>query len=128
MRVLLDECVPVGLADSIVGHEVVTVRDERWQGRKNGELIPLVIAAGFEAFVTTDKNLRYQQDLRDVGIGVIVMRGFSNSLAGLLPIVPELHAALTRIAPGGLIEIGPLAGRRKRRGRRGGGPPPSASS
>ena len=56
MRLLLDECVPARLRKALPGHEVSTVGLEGWSGIKNGKLLALA-AAGFDAFVTVDKNL-----------------------------------------------------------------------
>ena len=50
MRVLLDECVPRRLGRELVGHDVRTVPQEGWSGKKNGELLALMSAARFEAF------------------------------------------------------------------------------
>jgi hypothetical protein len=62
VRVLLDECVDRGLAREIVGHEVRTARDMGWRSIKNGELLRLA-SERFDAFVTVDRNLAFQQNL-----------------------------------------------------------------
>ena len=68
MRILLDECVPRPLKREFAGHDVRTVREMGWTGKKNGELIQLLVADGFEAFVTVDQNLSYQQNLRSANV------------------------------------------------------------
>ena len=62
MRLLLDECVPARLRKALPSHEVSTVGLEGWSGIKNGKLLALA-AAGFDALVTVDKNLPYQQNM-----------------------------------------------------------------
>ena len=61
MRLLLDECVPARLSRALAGHEVLTVGKAGWSGVKNGKLLALA-AAKFDAFITVDKNLPYQQN------------------------------------------------------------------
>jgi hypothetical protein len=61
MRVLLDECMPRPLKRDLTGHTVSTVIEMGWGGIENGELLALIRGAGFEAFVTVDQNLPYQQ-------------------------------------------------------------------
>lgn len=63
MRVLLDEQLPRHLARDIVGHDVSTVQQCGWAGFKNGDLLRVAADAGFEVFVTADRNLQFQQNL-----------------------------------------------------------------
>jgi hypothetical protein len=60
MRVLLDECVPKALGRLLTGHATRTVAQEGWSGKKNGELLALLTAAGFEVFLTVDQGVRHQ--------------------------------------------------------------------
>jgi hypothetical protein len=55
MRLLLDENLPRRLKDDFHGHEVFTVRDMGWNGIKNGELLRLMLAKGFDALLTSTK-------------------------------------------------------------------------
>ena len=64
MRVLLDECVPRRLKREFVGHDVKTAPEMGWASKKNGELLALA-AVDFDVFLTTDRNLSYQQNLSD---------------------------------------------------------------
>lgn len=64
MKILLDESLPRKLRNDFgLEHEVWTVRDKKWLGKKNGELLRLIIDDGFDVFVTVDRNLPYQQNL-----------------------------------------------------------------
>lgn len=76
-----------------------------WAGKKNGELLALMAPQGFEAFVTVDQNLSYQQNLRAAQVVVLVLIAASNRLADLLPLMPSVHAALATIQPGDLVEV-----------------------
>ncbi len=62
MRVLLDECLPRRLKADLAGHEATTVPEAGWAGTKNGDLLQLA-AARFDAFVTIDQGLAFQQNL-----------------------------------------------------------------
>ena len=64
MRVLFDHGTPAPLRHDLVGHEVTTAYARGWSGLKNGELISAAEEGKFEVLVTTDKNLRYQQNPR----------------------------------------------------------------
>lgn len=98
MRLLLDECVPARLSRALPSHQVSTVVQEGWSGIKNGQL--LARATGrFDALITVDKNLPYQQDTRNLPLSVIVLDAPSNDLPHLLPIVPILEHALIGLEP-----------------------------
>lgn len=104
MRLLLDESVPARLRRSLTGHSVKTVVEMGWSGVKNGAL--LALAAGeFDAFLTVDKNLPYQQNLATLPIALIVLEANSNELAALLPLVPRLEQALGSLKPRTFVRI-----------------------
>ena len=105
MRILLDECVPARLQRSLATHSVSTVAREGWSGKKNGELLALLLQAGFEALITVDHGIRYQQNLRAGQAAVVVLRAASNQLSDLLPLVPGVLTALETIRPGEVIEV-----------------------
>ena len=73
MKVLLDEDVPHPLARQLSGHQVSTVAGLGWGGVKNGELLKLLAAEGFEIFLTGDKNLQSQQTIPGRSFAVIVL-------------------------------------------------------
>ena len=70
MRVLLDECVDWRLSRALTGHEVRSARQMGWSAVKNGELLELA-SERFDAFVTVDRNLAFQQNVRSLPIAVI---------------------------------------------------------
>ena len=63
MLILFDNGTPRGLARLRIGHSVEEARTRGWEELANGELIEAAEQAGFELLVTTDKNIRYQQNL-----------------------------------------------------------------
>lgn len=107
MKVVLDEDVPRALGRELIGHEVSTVPQLGWASIKNGELLGLAARAGFEVFLTCDRNLPYQQHVPALGLALLVLAAPDNRLQTLLPLVPEVLAALDRDPqPGTLTVVG----------------------
>lgn len=92
--VLLDECVPRPLKRELAEFEVWTVAERGWSGARNGDLLRLILKADITTFVTTDRNLEYQQNIAASGIAVIVLVARTNKLDDLLPLVPRLRLAI----------------------------------
>ncbi len=76
-----------------------------WAGKKNGELLALMARVGFEVLLTVDQNLRDQQNLAASGVAVVVMVASNNRLADLVPLMPAVEAALSRIQAGNVVEF-----------------------
>ena len=104
MRLYLDECIDWRLARDIIGHDVRAARDMGWSGLKNGELL-LRVKAEFDAFVTVDRNLAFQQNVSSRSLAIIVLRARSNRLSDLRSLIAQLHAALHTVAPGRVTMI-----------------------
>lgn len=104
MRLLLDESVPSRLRRSLPEHEVHTVVEVGWSGVKNGKLLALS-AIEYDALITVDKNLQYQQNLATLPVAVILLDAVSNELHVLLPLVPDLKVALLTLKPRTFIII-----------------------
>ena len=105
MRVLLDECVPRPLVREFPGHDIRTIQEMGWAGKKNGELLALMASDGFEILLTVDRSLRHQQNLTAAGVAVVVMVAASNRLSDLIPVVPSVEAALVGIQAGDAVEV-----------------------
>jgi predicted nuclease of predicted toxin-antitoxin system len=89
MKILLDESLPRKLrSDFDSEHEVWTVRDKGWLGKKNGELLKLMIADNFELFITVDKNLPYQQNLERLPLTIFVLNAKDNRRSTLQKLIP----------------------------------------
>ena len=104
MRVLLDECLPRRLKQTISGHTVSTVQENGWFGKKNGELLRLM-QDSVDVFITADQNLQYQQYLATITFGIIVLVARDNRLPTLLPLIPQIEATLKTITSGQLVEL-----------------------
>jgi hypothetical protein len=105
MRILLDECVPRRLRWELTGHDVRTVPEMGWSGKKNGDLLRSMVGHGFEVLITVDQNLRHQQSLQAAGAAVVVLVAVSNRLVDLVPLMPSVQAALGSVGPGHVVEI-----------------------
>lgn len=99
MRVLIDECVDWRLLRDLTGHEAKTVRQMGWTEIVNGALLRLA-EQEFDVFITTDKNLTFQQNVPRLSIGVVVLRGRSARLKHLRELVPNLLRVLPRVKRG----------------------------
>ena len=104
MRILLDNCVPWRLGAALTGHEMSSVVRLGWAALSDGELLD-AMGDRFDLLVTVDKNLQFQQDLRRRPFAIAVLRAKSNRIHDLLPLVPQLLAALSAVTPGQVIEI-----------------------
>ncbi|MFL6197968.1 MAG: DUF5615 family PIN-like protein, partial [Thermoanaerobaculia bacterium] len=104
MRVLLDACVPKRLARDLPGFEVQHATEMGWSDLDDGPLLT-AMAGSFDALVTVDRNLPYQQNLNALPFAGLLLRAKSNRLTDLARLVPKLRAALKRAAPGQLIEL-----------------------
>ena len=93
MKILFDHCVPKPLRKHLVEHEVRTAYQMGWDALKNGELLD---AAEFEfdVLLTVDQNISHQQNMRGRHISIVVMVASNNTIASLLPLVPELLSLL----------------------------------
>lgn len=102
MKILLDECTPRIVKKRLPHLAVSTVHEMGWDGLKNGEL--LTAAEGeFDVFITTDKNLRYQQNLTGRGFAVMLLP--SNQVPVVETLIPAIEAALDNAQTGDFIEI-----------------------
>jgi predicted nuclease of predicted toxin-antitoxin system len=104
MRLLLDESVPSRLRRALPDHEVRTVGEMGWSGVKNGKLLALA-ATAFDAFVTVDKNLPYQQNLSTLPVAVIVLDARSIELPALLPLLPAFELQLSSLKPKTYVRV-----------------------
>lgn len=104
MKVLLDECLPRKLRQELVEHSVITVPEQGWAGKKNGELLRLA-ENEFDVFLTGDQNLIAQQNLSNINIAVVVLVAQSNRLAVLKPLMVKVQEVLETIKAGKVVRI-----------------------
>jgi hypothetical protein len=104
MKLLLDESLPRSLRDALTAHDVVTVPEKGWAGKDNGELLELA-STQFDAFVTADQGIQYQQNLAGYTIAVVTLAAKSNRVEDLLPLVPRLLTVLQDARPGEVTTV-----------------------
>lgn len=96
MKILLDECVPWPMHRLLAGHECRTAQQEGWGGIKNGKL--LQFAEGkFDLFITSDQNLRYQQNL--AGRKIAILELSTNKLRRIEAATDFIRADVDSIKP-----------------------------
>ena len=105
-RVLFDENMPRKLRRDLPEFFVRTAQEEGCSGFKNGELLRR-ISKTFEVLVTIDQRMRYQQNVSQLTIGVVVIELPDTRLVYLRALVPQLREAIERIKPGEVIVIRP---------------------
>jgi hypothetical protein len=107
MKVLLDESVPRALGFELVDHFVRTAQSQGFSTLSNGKLMQAMLDKGFEALVTFDQNLPYQQNEK-LPVAVIVLVAPNNRVETALGFVPQLLAVLAHLKMGQLIKISRL--------------------
>ena len=103
MRVLFDQGVPVPLRESLTQHDVSTAYERGWSKLKNGELLDAAEREGFAVFVTTDMNLRYQQNLGVRRIAIVVLT--STSWPRIQHEIAAVIHAVSDASPGSYVEV-----------------------
>jgi predicted nuclease of predicted toxin-antitoxin system len=103
MRILFDNGTPRGLARFLIGHSVEEARSRGWEELENGSLIEAAEHAGFDLLLTTDKNIRYQQNLGGRKIAIVVLE---NSQWPMVKLVAEkIVAVVESTQAGSYVEV-----------------------
>lgn len=103
MRVLFDQGTPVPLRKHLAAHQVTTTFELGWNNLKNGELLQKAEENGFSVLVTTDQNLRYQQNLTDRKIAIVVLT--TTSWPRIERAVASVAKAVDSVAPSSYVEV-----------------------
>jgi hypothetical protein len=103
MLILFDNGTPAPLRYALQGHVVVEAIERGWDRLLNGELIAAAEAAGFELLLTTDKNMRYQQNLKGRKIAFVVIG--NQQWPTLRRYVERVVAAINAATPGSYTEV-----------------------
>jgi Domain of unknown function (DUF5615) len=104
MRLLLDEQFPFDFISMLAGPEVLHVHSLGWTGIKNGELLRR--AHGIcEVFVTLDRSLPFQQNIKVLPFGIVVIRAVSNRIDDLRSHIPGILSASQKVRPGEAVFI-----------------------
>jgi len=103
MRILFDNGIPRGVASALVGHDIEEARSRGWDTLRNGDLLTAAEAAGFDVFLTTDRNIRDQQNLTGRTIAIVVLsKGRWRLIRRRLP---EILAVVAKATPGSFAEV-----------------------
>jgi len=97
---------PRRLKGALDGHDCRTVPEAGFAGQKNGRLLSLAEAAGFDLFLTLDKGIQYQQNLAGRSIATLIVRAKSNRLQDLVPHMDACLAVLRSIRRGEVVRVG----------------------
>lgn len=103
MRVLFDQSIPVPLRKHLAAHQVATTFELGWNNLKNGELLQKSEESGFSVLVTTDQNLRYQQNLAGRTIAIVVLT--TTSWPRIEREVENVAKAVDSTAPSSYVEV-----------------------
>jgi hypothetical protein len=104
MKLLLDENLPKKLKLDFPEHEIYTVSDKGWNGIQNGKLLKLLIEESFDALITFDKNLQYQQNFKKYTVNVFVLTASINTY----PELTKLSQKVNEYLSGNYISEGPV--------------------
>lgn len=103
MRILFDNGTPRGTAHGLPVHTVEECRAHGWDTLRNSELLDAAEAAGFDVLLTTDRNIRYQQNLTNRKIAILILgKGRWRLIKNRLP---EIAAAVAAATPGSVTEV-----------------------
>jgi predicted nuclease of predicted toxin-antitoxin system len=105
MKLLLDENLPHQLRHELPGHDCFTVAYMGWAGVENGDLLRLASSQDFDALLTKDSKLQYEQNLDDLPITVVVLRAVSNDIDDIRPLIDRMLEVLRVTAPRTLVHI-----------------------
>ena len=106
MKLLLNENMPHKLRQHLPGHEIVTTAYMGWGGIRNGELLARAVGEKFDAMLTVDAGIEYEQNLANLPRSIVIMRAESNAFEHIEPLIPELLVALMSLKPKSLVKVG----------------------
>jgi hypothetical protein len=104
VRILIDECVHAGVKDAFNGHAVKTVAEAGWGSMKDEPLLEYAQRL-FDVFVTIDRSLERQNDLKNIDMGFVLARVPNNRIQSYQSIFGELKAAAERVKPGEVVVV-----------------------
>jgi hypothetical protein len=103
MKILFDQGTPAPLRRALVGHAVSTAHEMGWSNLENGALLAAAVADGFALIMTTDKNLRHQQNLSQSTLAILVLP--TTSWPAIEQHIAEVVEAVSAIQPGEFREL-----------------------
>ena len=109
MKILFDHCTPAPLRRHLVGHVVDTANERGWNRLRNGNLLDKAEADGYDLLITTDQNIRYQQNLSRRRLAVLLI--LNNSWPRIQNHIEAIAGAISQTQPGQLTVVPILASR-----------------
>jgi predicted nuclease of predicted toxin-antitoxin system len=103
MKILFDQGTPAPLRHALAGHWVATAFEKGWSNLQNGDLIRVAEADGFNALITTDQNLKYQQNLRGRRLAILIVP--TTSWPKIQKRLDKVFAAVNALTPGEFREL-----------------------
>ena len=103
MLILFDQTTPVPIRAYLQRHTVRTAAQQGWDKLKNGDLLTAAEQAGFDLLLTTDKNLRYQQNLTGRRLAILVLG--RQQWPQLRPYAQRVVEAINTATQGSYMEI-----------------------
>ena|SRR5271166_3468801 len=103
MLILFDHGTPRGLSRALSGHSVTEAKARGWDALSNGDLLRVAEEASFDLLLTTDKRIRYQQNLMSRKIAIVVLGRSKWSLVRRH--LERIAAAVNAAAPGSYVEV-----------------------
>jgi len=103
MLIIFDQATPVPLRPYLEGHTVRTAAQQGWDKLGNGDLLTAAEEAGFDLLLTTDKNMRYQQNLAGRKIAIVVLG--QQQWPQLCPHIQRVIEAVNAATPGSYAEV-----------------------
>ena len=103
MLIIFDQATPVPIRPYLAGHTVRTAAQQGWDKLSNGDLLTAAEEAGFDLLLTTDKNMRYQQNLAGRRIAIVVPG--QQQWSQLRPHVQRVIEAVNTATPGSYSEV-----------------------
>lgn len=103
MKILFDQGTPAPLRRHLTGHTVVTAYELGWSDLSNGDLLTIAEEHGYDLLITTDQNVRYQQNLRTRQIAIVVL--LSTSWPRIRRHIEQIREVVDSMTNGGYIEI-----------------------
>jgi hypothetical protein len=104
MLILFDHGTPKGLVRALAGHTIVTAQAKGWDKLDNGSLLNAAEAAGVELLLTTDRRIRYQQNLTRRKLAVVVLTG-TTKWSRVRMHFQQIAAAVDAVTSGGYTEV-----------------------
>jgi predicted nuclease of predicted toxin-antitoxin system len=97
MKIIIDECLPVDIKKLFNDYEIYTIRDLNWTGLKNGQLLEKIVENNFDIFLTVDKKLRFQQNLKGIKLSFIILDIIRNKTEEVIQIKQLIIEAFNTI-------------------------------